>query len=93
MIQAVIVLSFKVEFGIKDKSRRTAPATSGESLIEEIISRRIAEIDMQRYRSDVGKLLYLAESKPDLQNSTRELSKFTKRRMPAYEESMERAMI
>ena len=48
---------------------------------------------MRRFRSGVGNLLYLAKwSRPDIQNITRELSRFFMKTTPAHEKVMFRVM-
>ena len=68
--------SFKDDFFVEGKYYKT-PAAPGEVLIEGREGEYVDDKRMRRFRSGVGKLLYLAKwSRPDRQNVTRELSRF-----------------
>ena len=69
------------------------PAAPGEVLMEGMEGKQLDVKNMMRYRSGVGKLLYLSKwSRPDLLNITRELSRFLTRATPAHEKAMMRTM-
>jgi hypothetical protein len=90
MTQPEIIRSFQDEFEINNMSVFSTPVAPREASIEENNSKYIAEIDI---RSWVGKLLYLEKwSRPDIQNVTREFSKFMNIAIPAHEKSTERVM-
>jgi hypothetical protein len=77
--QPHLISSIETEFGEEVKSVRSCltPGTPGQVLIKESIDNlKVSSEKHSRYRTGVGKLLYLVKySRPDIANCVRELSK------------------
>jgi hypothetical protein len=88
--QGALIDSIKKVFGLyKDQHTPAAPGTILLKSEENLLGKD----DMTKYRSGVGKLLYLVKlSRPDLSSSVRELSKFMDGACEEHSEAMTRLM-
>ena len=90
LVQPVIIQSFRDEFGIKQSNVKT-PAENRKVLPTE--GELLDEAEHKKYRSGVGKLMYLATwSRPDLANAVRELSRHVQAPTKEHYKAMERVM-
>ena len=91
--QPVLIQSLRDEFGIVPDNDANTPATPGEVLCPGPPENYLSHLRMARYRSGVGKLLYLMKwTRPDIQNAVRELSRFMMRAVEAHDKAMRRVM-
>ena len=90
--QPVILQSFNDEFDLPDKSPVT-PAEAGQVLVKVDSKNAISANEQTKYRSGVGKLLHLERwSRPEIQNSVRELSRHCQQASKAHVKAMLRVM-
>jgi len=91
--QPVIIQSFIDEFSIISDNKFETPASSGELFSPVSGGDELNEKEQKRYRTGVGKLLYLSRwSRPDILNITRELSRHFSKANKAHMKAMRRVM-
>jgi hypothetical protein len=88
--QPVLLQSLIDEFDLPDDNYPSTPAEPGSILMS---GEMITMTEQSKYRSGVGKLLYLMRwSRPDIMNSVRELSRFMQEASKAHMAAMYRVM-
>ena len=94
LTQPVLLQSFKDEFTFSEPNKcPKTPAVPGSVLRDRTPKEGISTKEQKRYRSGVGKLLFLMKwSWPDVLNSVCDLSQFMSSAHPAHVVAMERVM-
>ena len=91
--QPVLIQCFEDEFGVKEGAHVRTPAIIGQQLEEGVDDEKLDEAMHKRYRSGVGKLVYLARwSRPDILNQTRSLARYLKGPTMTHYKAMLRCM-
>jgi hypothetical protein len=93
LTQPVLLQSFEDEFNLPSGKPTMTPAEPGKTLHSGDSEDMIDDTKQTKFRSGVGKLLHLMKwSRPDIQNSVRELSRFMSGATTAHVKAMYRAM-
>ena len=90
--QPVALQSFKNEFDVDVNAKHKTPAIAGQVSSKGENRTPIQCEEQKTHRKGVGKLLHVMRwSRPDVQNSTREVSRFTMKAGMTHKKALERA--
>ena len=92
--QPVLMQSFNDEFNVKAGNDTVyTPAPPGEVLPKCMDDQAVSPTEQTKYRSGVGKLLYMRKSRPEILNAVRELSRHVSKASRYHFKSMLRVMM
>jgi len=90
--QPVLLQSFVDEFDLPEGQIPRTPAIPGSVLIRDEKDTLLDEEMAKKYRSGVGKLLYMVKSRPEIRNAVRELTRYMQEPTFRAMDAMHRAM-
>jgi hypothetical protein len=89
LTQPVLLQSLSDEYELCEGKTPTTPATPNSILTKKNDDVLLSEAEASKYRTMVGKLLYLTKSQPEICNAVRELTKFSKEPTKSASEALE----
>jgi hypothetical protein len=92
LTQPVLLQSLSDEYKLCEGETPTTPATPNSILTKKDDDIMLSEAEASKYRTMVGKLLYLTKSRPEIHNAVRELTKFSKEPTKCASEALERTI-